>query len=81
MKKLDINTLSEFNDLVDSKVYDYLSQYLEEVKVGLINAEKDEAFRTLQGKAQVLSEILNVCNDAKIGLSTYVRGKGKSNLF
>ena len=81
MKKLDINTLSEFNDLVDSKVYDYLSQYLEEIKIGLINAEKDEAFRTLQGKAQVLSEILNICNDAKNRIIDLRNSKGKSNPF
>ena len=81
MKQLDIQELNEFNSLVDSKVYNYLSEKLNEVKSALINVEKEDNFRILQGKAQQLSEILTLCDESKQRIIDLRLSKGRSNPF
>lgn len=61
----DLRILSALNDLQDSKIQEYLEEKLESLKVQLVNVQEESSFRTLQGKAQQLSEILNSIYTAK----------------
>lgn len=64
MITLDYSTLREFHDLQDTKVFNYLADRLEQVKENLVNCSEESAFRTLQGKAQMLFEIIELSNTA-----------------
>ena len=57
--EVDYRILSALNDLQDSKIEEYLKDKLENLKIQLVNCVEESSFRTLQGKAQQLSEILN----------------------
>ena len=61
----DLRILSDLNDLQDSKIQEYLEEKLEAIKIQLVNVQEESSFRTLQGKAQMLSEILNSIENAK----------------
>lgn len=61
----DLRILSALNDLQDSKIQEYLEEKLEAIKIQLVNVQEESSFRTLQGKAQQLSEILNSIYTAK----------------
>lgn len=81
MKQLDISVLNEFNTLVDSKVYIYLCDQLEELKTALITVDKEDNYRVIQGKAQMLFEIINLCDEAKQRIIDLRSSKIKSNPF
>ena len=57
--------LSALNDLQGSDIQEYLQNKLDNLKTQLVNCQEESSFRTLQGKAQMLSEILNTIENAK----------------
>ena len=57
--------LSALNDLQGSDIQEYLQNKLDNLKTQLVNCQEESSFRTLQGKAQQLSEILNSIYTAK----------------
>lgn len=57
--------LSELNDLNETKVYEYFTDRLNEIKGQLISCQEETKLRILQGKAQMLSEIITQINSAK----------------
>ena len=57
--------LSAQNDLQGSDIQEYLQNKLDNLKTQLVNCQEESSFRTLQGKAQMLSEILNTIENAK----------------
>ena len=57
--------LSALNDLQGSDIHEYLQNKLDSLKTQLVNCQEESSFRTLQGKAQMLSEILNSIENAK----------------
>ena len=57
--------LSALNDLQGSDIQEYLQNKLDNLKTQLVNCQEESSFRTLQGKAQMLSEILNSIENAK----------------
>lgn len=57
--------LSALNDLQGSDIQEYLQNKLDNLKTQLVNVQEESSFRTLQGKAQMLSEILNSIENAK----------------
>ena len=56
---------SALNDLQGSDIQEYLQNKLDNLKTQLVNCQEESSFRTLQGKAQMLSEILNSIENAK----------------
>lgn len=81
MIKLDYSTVSEFNELQESKVYNYLCDLLDETKCSLINADKEETIRILQGKAQQLNDIINIILTAKERMLDLRTGTKRTNIF
>ena len=57
--------LSALNDLQGSDIQEYFQNKLDNLKTQLVNCQEESSFRTLQGKAQMLSEILNTIENAK----------------
>lgn len=57
--------LSELNDLNDSKVFEYLTDKLNEIKTQLMHCQEESTFRTLQGKSLMLFEIISNIESAR----------------
>lgn len=55
----DYRFWSELHDLKDSRIEEYLIETLDTIKNQLINTTDIEKIRVLQGKAQLLFEIMN----------------------
>lgn len=75
MKLDNYGLLSEFNELCDSKVHEYFTEKLDEIKTQLIYCQEESTYRTLQGKCQMLSEIINSITTAKDSLIELRRTK------
>lgn len=56
---------SAFNDLDDTKVHEWFTDRLEEIKTQLIHCQEESTLRTLQGRGLMLSDILNSIESAK----------------
>lgn len=79
MITIDYGLLSEFNELQDSKVFNYLTDKLEEVKTQLVNVQEESTFRTLQGRALMLSEIINSINTSRDKMMEFRKNKPVMN--
>jgi hypothetical protein len=64
MSKIEFSTLIELNDLKDTKVYEYLAEELNEMKIKLMLSSDQQQMPILQGRAQMLYDILNTIDQA-----------------
>ena len=77
----DIRHYTDFNDVKDTRVEEYLQSMLEDIKVSLVNCSEEDKFRTLQGKAQAYTEILKEIDGAKDSLIALRQQKDMSKAF
>ena len=79
MISMDYALLRELHDLQDTKVLEYLTDKLEETKTQLINAQEESTLRTLQGRAQMLFEIISTIEQAHSKMQDMRRNKPSMN--